>query len=294
MEYKRICPNCGREITYKYKSTMDSANKVNSPCRCCSGRKTGDKLRMGNLSKLLLNSNEAFYWIGYLLSDGSFSDYRLSFGQSIKDEEQVKKFGNFIEYIGDYNRILKNGKSFIELSIQDVKFVPLIKEKFNINKAKTYNPPKTILKWDENLILSMFAGFIDGDGGICKKTNRKDAKLKIQVHCSWINILKEFNSIISDKNLCKINSRGYAELGIEDFPILRNLKIKILKLNIPILKRKWDCIDETFINRIEKTKIIKNNIINDYNNGINRKIIAEKYDVSQPFITKILKDNKND
>lgn len=296
MEYKRICPECGKEIIYKYKSTYESANKINSLCRYCGTYKISNNKRYGDLSILLENTYESFYWIGFILADGNIKNNRLKFGLSDKDLNQVKKFADYIKYKQDIivlHRELNNKQfGFCGLSVQDSKIVKEIKDKFDIHDNKTYNPPKTILKWNKKLLLAMFAGYIDGDGSIIKKTNRKDAKLRIQVHSSWLDILKEFNSLISDKNYCFINNRGYAVLQIEEFPIIRNLKIELLKLHIPLLNRKWNNIDINYINKLERGRIIRPLIKKDFKNGLTRKEICEKYKVSPAFLTTVLKYDK--
>ena len=66
----------------------------------------------------------------------------------------------------------------------------------------------------------------------------------------------------------------------------------MLNLGIPYLERKWDRIDETYINRSEKAKIIRPLIKNDFNNGMTRKEIQEKYCISKALLTKILVYNK--
>lgn len=296
MEYKRICPECGCEIIYKYKSTRDNAEKHKTLCRNCGTYKRANNDRYGDLSILLNDTNESFYWIGFILADGSIQNNRLGFGLSIKDKDQVQKFANYIKYKKDiqigYKELNNKIFGFCGLSVQDSRIVKQIKEKFDIRDNKTYNPPKTILKWDKNLLLSMFAGYIDGDGSIIQKTNRKDAKLGIQVHSSWLHILQEFNSLLNDKNYCGINHRGYAYLHIEEFPIIRQLKEELLKLNIPLLKRKWDKIDINYINRLEKGKTIRPLIKEDFKNGLSRKEICIKYKVSGALLTKILKYDK--
>lgn len=57
-------------------------------------------LHNANLQRLLEDTPEAFYWIGFLLADGSFSKGRIRF--AIKDVEQLYRFGTFIDYTGTY------------------------------------------------------------------------------------------------------------------------------------------------------------------------------------------------
>ena len=295
-QYKRICPCCGKELAYKYKSTYDKANKKNLECKSCAQLKRFKDERYGDLSILLDDTNEAFYWIGFLLADGSFSEYRLKIGISGHDIEHLKKFAKFIKYKKQIkiNYFIKNNKEYsvCGLSVQNKIIVPQIKNKFDIHLSKTYNPPCTLNNWSRNLILSLFIGFIDGDGCIVKKTNRKDAKLGIQIHSSWLQILKEFSNIIFKKDYTCINANGYACLTIEEFPVIRRLKEEMLTLNIPFLERKWNRIDETYINKLEKGKILRPLIKNDFNNGLSRKEIQEKYNVSKALLTKILVYNK--
>ena len=293
-KYKRICPNCGKEIFYMHKITCNRANKINSLCRSCGTYKRASKERLGHVEILLENNVESFYWIGFLLADGSFKTKRLCLGLSYKDIEHLKKFGKFIQYKGKYKIGISklNDKEFKScgIDVQDSVYVPKIMNKFNIHHNKTKNPPNTILKWDRKLLLALFAGFLDGDGCIIKKTNRSDAKFGIQIHSSWLHILQEFNKIIFDnKCYCEINERGYAVLRSENFPILRKLKLEVLELNIPILKRKWDKINENYINRLERGNILRENILNDLDFGLTRKEIGLKYNVSQALITKVLK-----
>lgn len=169
----------------------------------------------------------------------------MKFTLKKEDAEQVHKFGSFINYTGSY------GNSEISESIfcKDIDTVKKICEKFDINPQKTYNPPKTLLKFDSNLLISLLAGFIDGDGRISHPFNRKDFFLTIKNHSSWISILQEFNSLICKENFCRINSSGYAVLNITNSEYLKELKRKVIKLNIPILPRKWNIIDLSFVSK---------------------------------------------
>lgn len=292
-EYKRNCPKCGKEIIYKSKGAMNNASKINSLCRSCAQTIRQNENRYGDLSILLNDTYESFYWIGFLLADGSFSiGNRLRIGLSAHDLQHLEKFAKYIGYKKPLktSTVKLNDKEYqvCGLAVQDKNIIPILVNKFDISSNKTYNPPKTINKWNRNLILSMFAGFIDGDGSIIKKVNRKDARLRIKNHSTWLHILEEFSSIIFGKNYCEINKEGYACLGIEEFPIIRRLKVELLNLNIPLLERKWNNIDETYINKLEKGQIIRSLIKEDVNNGIERKEICKKYNVSKSLLTKII------
>lgn len=286
MEYKRNCPNCNKELEYKSYTSWYNANKNNSLCRNCGCKK--NKERSANLSKLLEDSLEAFYWIGFLLADGSFVDGRLKFVLKKDDSNQVHKFGEFIEYTGSYGTS-ENSES---VTCKDIDVVNKICEKFNILPRKTYNPPNSILKFNKDLCYALLAGFIDGDGRIANQTKRKDFFLTIKNHSSWLNILQEFNSLICEENFCKINSSGYAVLTITNTEILKNLKKKILSLNIPILSRKWDIIDLNFESKYKKVEILHQKVVELYLQGKRNKDIAEECNTSPANVTKIIKKYK--
>ena len=133
------------------------------------------------------------------------------------------------------------------------------------------------------------AGFIDGDGSIKNQSRRKDFCLTIKNHSSWESILREFNSIISEKDLTRLDSRGYAKLIISNTEDLKKLKIKILSLGLPILTRKWDVIDLNYTSKYVTASELREKVIRAYKAGIRNKDIAEKFNVSKSNVTRILK-----
>ena len=285
MEFKRICSNCGKELTYKSKISYKNAVKSNSVCRSCASKERQKENHCANLSNLLLDTPEAFYWIGFLLADGSFYDNRLKLGLSIKDADHLYKFANFINYTG---AVYITDKS-ISIACKDVEAVQRIKEKFDIRDRKTYNPPQTILKFDTNLTYALLSGFIDGDGNIKNQSGRKDFCLTIKNHSSWESILKQFNSIITNKNLTRRDSRGYAKLVISNTEDLKKLKIKALDLNLPILARKWNIIDLNYTSRYITAAELREKVIEAHKTGMKNKEIAEKFNTSKSNVTRILK-----
>lgn len=287
-EYIRFCPKCGKELTYKSYSAFYNANKKESLCRNCGCRK--NQKHSANLSRLLEDTPEAFYWMGFILSDGCICEGRLTLELQNKDKDQVLKFGDFIEYSGSYG----TSETSTRVSCMDKDLTEAICKKFDIHEKKTYNPPASILKFENSLLLALLAGFVDGDGRIANQNKRKDFFLTIKTHKSWLNILKEFNSLICEENFCKINSQGYAVLTITNSEILKNLKSKILGLNLPILSRKWDIIDMNFVSKYVTAEILRNRVIELHLRGKKNKEISEECKTSQSNVSKIIKNYKND
>lgn len=286
--WKRKCPICGKEITYQSLAALKHAIVKNSSCIKCSSKISAN--HCANLSVLLEDSNEAFYWIGFLLADGSFYDNRIRLTLSIKDKEHVLKFAKFINYEGSY----QESPIRFGLACKDINIVTQIRNKFDIKDNKTYNPPEAILKFDNDLVYSLLAGFIDGDGNIQHPSHRQDFFLRIKNHVSWLHILKEFGTLVSEKECVKINNSGYAELNVTNSINLQNLKTKILSLNIPIMHRKWDIIDLNFVSKHTKATLLKEEVIELYKSGHRNKEIAEICNTSNSNVCRILKKYKND
>ena len=219
------------------------------------------------------------------MADGSFSDGRVNFFLALKDADQVKKFANFIKWVGKFN---KRGGYGIGLAAKHTEVVEKICEKFDIHKNKTYNPPKTILNHDKDLLKCLFIGFIDGDGSISNQYKRKDCFIKIKVHKSWENILKEFCNLLGyDTKHVRINKENYCYLCISNSNIVGELK-KMSNM-LPILKRKWEKIDENYVSRYNTSKILKEKVIKMLNENMRNKDISSNLNVSPSYVSKINK-----
>ena len=188
-----------------------------------------------DLSVLLLDELVSFYWAGFLAADGCFVKNRLSLVLAAKDKEHVKKFCDFVN--------CKNHRFFNEISygvkIQDSFNVPLIKQKFDFKKRKTYNPPKDLSWMNQEFFWAFVIGYIDGDGSIFHTSN--SLCLSINCHKSWIGVLDFIGNQFEPKIIPKINS-GYAKLRTSKKSTLDFLYEKTQEL--PVLKRKWNIIKE--------------------------------------------------
>jgi len=233
------------------------ANKLNL------SKKTTDRSCSKNISVLLTETPETYYWIGFLMADGSFDDVKMTMKFSLqeKDTDHVLLFKKYIKYIGNFK--------LNEFKVMNKDIVNKIIKKFDFKSNKTYNPPdKNIInKMNDNLFFSFLIGFIDGDGYIQKdKRKKNEFRITIKLHQSWIDILQLLSDRICNylklKNYSAIiNNQGFAKIGFSNFEIVKFLKKHAINYNLPILKRKWDLIDIKYISRSEKSKKDYNNIL---------------------------------
>lgn len=232
----RICECCGKELTYGSYSAWHLAEKNHGLCRSCAGRKKAK--RLNNLSILLEDTPETYYWIGFLLADGHFDEKRIVVGLAEHDRDHLERFAKYISYEGTISTVKKNlynaVHNAVRLSAMDAEVVTKLREKFDIKSNKTYNPPKT-LKWvPEDLFLCLLAGFIDGDGSI------NESCIRIKVHISWFNILLEFCKRLKlpEKNVF-LNKEGYCLFYINRIDANNLFKDLICNNTIPFMHRKW-------------------------------------------------------
>jgi hypothetical protein len=226
--------------------------------------------RKSDLSILLHETPETMYWIGFLLADGHFSKKsRLALTLAIKDEVHLKKFAQYINTVSTNSGesvILGKKHKNVSLSAQDIDIIPQLVKRYNISNNKTKNPPDwSMYNLSDDRLLSLFIGFIDGDGNIQKRIYHGFLG-RIKCHSSWLS-----NIIFMKHKFCDwldvdtiqeptINKQGYTSWHLTA-GMLRKLKKEAERLQLPILKRKWDIVtpethrvlDETIINYVRSS-----------------------------------------
>jgi hypothetical protein len=237
--------------------------------------------------KILLEDKlESFYWIGFLLADGHFSKKeRIKLVISIKDINHLERFKKYLDCTTDIS--IKDKMCL--LSLQNKEICPMLCDKFNIDSNKTYNPPNfNLYNFDKILIFSLIIGFIDGDGCINKVYKRKDSNIRIHIHSSWIDnllfiedFIYEYFSLDKYKKLSLVGNDGYSSLTISNNILLKKIKKECIRLNLPIMLRKWDNIDENRLNRNEKSKILKDEILKLQKSGFKNSEIIKRLNISR-------------
>lgn len=222
-----------------------SYKSIKSRVRILKIKKINEFKNLNKLKNLLNNTNESYYWLGFIMADGHFGKDCIKISVSIKDFKILDDFRSFIQ-VNNKISIFK-GKIFnkykcnnyCSISINDAKTVNVLKNIYNISSNKTKNACDISSLKEKDHVLSWFAGFFDGDGCILKR-KEKCCGLRIQCHKSWYNNLEFISNKL--KLDCNINSRSYLDtqnyarwVCFKDRNLLYN---EFNKLNLPLLDRK--------------------------------------------------------
>jgi len=254
-------------------------------------------MKTTSLHKLLEETNEAYYWMGFIMADGTINkNHELKVTLAAKDRPHLVRLQNYlsIDRIFDGSN---DGYPNCKISASNKPVIDEIRKKYGIVSNKTENPPS--LDWlttKGDLFLSFICGFIDGDGSIGRLQNRMDFHLRIKCHGSWLNNVSIMNDFIythlkiaHERGRPKLNNQGYAELCIGNTQTLKQLKTAILKLGLPLLVRKWDKIDLSYIGKYEKSRVDEDKIRTMLEENRSNGFIAKAMGLSQSGVTLIIK-----
>lgn len=248
MLFYRNCPQCNRELCYINEVSFKKQVLKQGLCRSCSTTKYANK--QNDLSVLLNESLVTYYWLGFILADGSFKNKkRIIITISNNDLEHLKKLQNYLSI-----KNIKLGEKYSNINAMDSIIVHKLCDKFDIKSNKTENPPNIDvfknLEYDK--LMSLIIGFIDGDGNIIKQYKRKDWLIRIKLHHSWLMFLKLISVFVLEKDLSKITNQGYSQLVMSNTNKTKILKEFGILNKLPFLERKWDVIDLDYITNRKK------------------------------------------
>jgi len=254
------------------------------------------------LYKILENIPESYYWLGFLMADGSFRDSQIAVKVSIKDLNHICKMDKYFGFDG----IIHNDDSTTTRRYSGKEIVNKIKEKFNINRNKTYNPCNIKGDIDDDLFFSLFVGFVDGDGSI---SGNKYPQFSLCSHINWHDNFLIFKNKIShyykllesdiavydycSKVNCfgKIRKSKMVYMRINKFEILKKIKQKAIDLKLPIMERKWNNIDLDKVNALEKSRLRIEKIKNLCKKGVCYKTISNEIGLGHKYVKKLILDN---
>ena len=225
---------------------------------------------ISKLNRLLEDTPETYYWVGFLMADGSLEPKgRLKLSLAIKDKEHLEKFAALVDCHIYFITAKLNQKEYPQccIHIMDTKWAKIFSKKFDFSPVKTTIPPKNLKFNSPDLFLSFLIGFIDGDGCINKQWGRQDCILRVKVHSSWqailqgwVNILYSFVTVETKHWKIPqviINNQGYAQFSIANSDVLKFLKEAAIRMHLPVLERKWNRIDLKYSSRYIKSNLRK-------------------------------------
>lgn len=259
---ERVCPKCGGIITYKRKGDKTTATRKNSNCKKCSSEDRKFKKGIGcsvipecsipkyNLDFLLDGSLQSMYFLGLIVSDGSF--YKTRFEITLK-EEDIHILELLSNLCGSAPVKDKKVKSTIykRVSFNNKESIEYIMEYFDIRYQKTYNPIEKLdlYKYDFNQMIAFIIGCIDGDGCCYADGNGKNPSIKLTHHSNWntfyTNVL-DYIGLPFSRRLKKDTDVSTTSLSRTKTIIL--LRDFIIENNLSVLHRKWDKFKNVKIN----------------------------------------------
>jgi len=80
--------------------------------------------------------------------------------------------------------------------------------------------------------------------------------LTVKVHDSWLDIMEDMSCFLHERAGCstvhaRINNAGYAFFTVTNSIVLKYIKKGALRLQLPVLARKWDKVDLAHVSRAE-------------------------------------------
>jgi hypothetical protein len=200
-------------------------------------------MKVAQACRLMRQTPVAYYWLGFLLADGSISATgQVHFRLAKKDGIHIHKFAKFIHYTGSFGAIDYPGVAF-----QSAKATPYF-HSLGIVQNKTTHARSELPDVRDDLKLAMLAGFVDGDGCIRCQTHRTDVVLDIKCHGNWLAFLIACQQFIGQRYaislpMPKLNKQGYSRWIITNNQVLRRWYRDLRRLRLPLLRRKWEKID---------------------------------------------------
>lgn len=241
--------------------------------------------KLNNLEK---DSLEKFYWLGFLMADAHFSKTnRLAVTLAIKDKDHLEKFCKFLNLPPSTIKTKNKKYSSCTLSVMDVVTISSLKTRFSIHTNKT-EQPCDISSISGDFLKAFKIGFIDGDGSIQYQTGRKDVKISVKGHISW---LQNFKHMFGK---AYVNNAGYSFVTISNSVEVCALKSFAIENNLPILNRKWDKIDENFKSKQVNAREWHKKALELFNKGFSILEISIELDKKYTTVYQAIKRSKHD
>ena len=160
-----------------------------------------------NLEKFKVDSNDKYYWLGFLAADGSVVNNTVSIELKNVDKEHLIKFNNFFENTNPIiERVNNQNVECVKAQINSFELVKYLKQ-YNIyqNKSLTFTIPTDNIP--DEYLMDFIRGLIDGDGCI-RINNHQQISLSF---CSGnLECVEQLRKIIGIDNKIKNDNNTYS------------------------------------------------------------------------------------
>ena len=195
-EEQRSLTKLGRKYNIKRQTLSERFKKwgykvVNQQNRCRLNESCFDSM----------DSEEQFYWLGFLYADGNISKegYRIEMRLSIKDIEHLEKFRSFLQLTTKIRTGECNGNGFCHLSVRNKHLWNKLNSLGCIpNKSLILTFPKLQLFTKKEYVLHFIRGYVDGDG--CLSLSKDGDKIRTRISIVGTeSFLNTINKIFKNK-----------------------------------------------------------------------------------------------
>ena len=157
-----------------------------------------------------MNTEEQFYWLGFLYADGNISSTgnRIEVRLSINDKNHLEKFRKFLQLSTEIRTGICNGNGFCHLSVRnkhlwntlyDLGCVP--------RKSLILTFPKLSIFKNRDNVAHFIRGYVDGDGCLCVYPNETRTSMRTRLSLVGTeNFLKSVNQLFQNKGFIRNKS----------------------------------------------------------------------------------------
>jgi hypothetical protein len=254
-----------------------------------------------NVEPLLKLDVLSCYWLGLLFADGHFVPSKgfLEISLHKRDAETVYAFAKFIHT----TNLSVRQHDQVGVSVSSKEQIRGLCEKFSIQSNKTENPPNiSCIKDNDDLMIALLIGLIDGDGNIYNANGCKATYARIECHISWMNFYTIFREFLIKKfknmgriQTCSIgiSNKGYAQFLISSHFVMKELKKAAIRMGLPVMRRKWDKINLDHSTYQEEAPRIEAEIKSLLLSGASKEQVYQHFNISKFRVKRCLQKLQN-
>lgn len=207
-----------------------------------------------NISRLnefifdIMDSEEKFYWLGFLYADGNISSTgnRLEVRLSSKDLEHLEKFRKFLNLTTEIRVGVCNGNGFCHLSVRNKHLWNTLNNLGCVpckSLILTF-PNKQLFNNNSTFLMAFIRGYVDGDGCLCTYLSSSGyirTELNVVGTESFVNTVNKIfknKGYIRNKSCTNWSNKAFS-LSFSDVPSRRIARLLYENATI-YLERKYN------------------------------------------------------